>query len=534
METFLQDRVAAYGFQRFLAQVFPRHRLGWVSSLVSLRRHWSVSTGVFLAVSVTGCSVGPDYVRPAARVPLHYKELKGWKPATPLDAIDRGPWWAIYKDKTLDDLEGQVDITNQNLKAAEAAYRVAVATIKEAQAELFPMFNGDYNAVRSHQGTAVGGGGRKSTINTFTLEATASWDLDVWGRIRHQIESDVAAAQASDADLANVRLIAQAQLATAYFNLRATDSLHRLLSETAADYQRTLEITKNQYAAGTAARSDVDSATAQLKTTQAQAIATGVQRAQFEHAIAVLMGKAPAEVTIKVADLGSNIPSPAPHLPSTLLERRPDIAAAERMMQQQNALIGVQAAAFYPDITLSGLFGFIGRQALPLAARNEIWSFGASTTQILFDGGLHFADVAAATATYDQSVASYRQTVLTAFQQVEDQLAGLRVLAQQGAVQNEAVAAAKQAVDITLNEYRAGTVPFTTVVTAQATLLGDQVSALTIRQNRFTASVALIQALGGGWATTELPAAEPLKAEPIPPTSSPNLSSSVFTPKPRL
>jgi NodT family efflux transporter outer membrane factor (OMF) lipoprotein len=507
-----------------------------VLPVIGLRRHrgWAPIFTVFLAMPNAGCSVGPDYIKPAARVPTHYKELKGWKPATPRDALDRGTWWVAYNEKALDDLERQVDISNQNLKGAEAGYRLAVATIKEAQADLFPMLNGDYSGVRSHEGRTLTGGGRKTTVNTFTLEATASWDLDVWGRIHRQIESDVSAAQASSADLANVRLLAQAQLATAYFDLRATDSLHRLLAQTVTDYERTLVITQNQYAAGTAARSDVDTATAQLKNTQAMEIATGVQRAQFEHAIAALIGKVPAEVNIKVAGLAQSIPAIAPGLPSTLLERRPDIAAAERAMQQNNALIGVQAAAFYPDITLTGSFGVMGRRALPLTAANEIWSFGGSAAQVLFDGGLHLADVAAATATYDQSVATYRQTVLTAFQQVEDQLAALRVLAQEASVQNEAVNAARQAVDVNLNEYRAGTIPFTTVVTAQATLLGDEQTALTIRQNRFLASVALVQALGGGWTTAKLPGIEPLKVEPTPPTSSPNLSSSVFTPKPRL
>jgi NodT family efflux transporter outer membrane factor (OMF) lipoprotein len=536
MEIFLQERVVLDGFQVSPLPAITIDPQGpvWAARVRRTGWHFPRSSALLLATFVASCSVGPDYFKPAARVPVYYKELKGWKPATPRDAFDRGAWWSVYKDKTLDGLERQIDISNQNLKSAEAGYRLAVALIKEAQAGLFPTVNGDYSGVRSHQGMTVSGGGRKTTINTFTLEAMASWDLDVWGRVRRQIESNVSAAQASNADLANIRLLAQAQLATAYFDLRATDSLHHLLSETAADYQRTLVITQNQYTAGTAARSDVDTALAQLKTTQAMAIATGVQRAQYEHAIAALIGKVPAEVSLQVADLATTIPVAAPRLPSTLLERRPDISAAERAMQQQNALIGVQAAAFYPDITLSGVFGALGRRALPLTAANEIWSFGGSATQILFDGGLHLADVAAATATYDQSVATYRQTVLTAFQQVEDQLAALRILAQQASVQNEAVVAARQAVDITLNEYRQGTVSFTTVVTAQATLLGDQETALTIRQNRYLASVALVQALGGGWKAADLPSAEQLKAVPTPPTSSPNLSSSVFTLKPHL
>ena len=335
----------------------------------------------------------------------------------------------------------------------------------------------------------------------------------------------------SEADLANARLSAQAQLATAYFDLRTEDALHKLLADTVVAYQRTLEITQNQYAAGTAARSDVDNALAQLKTTQAQAINTGVLRAQYEHAVAVLVGKVPAELGIKVGGLGFRPVAVPPRMPSTLLERRPDIAAAERTMQQQNELIGVAAAAFYPDVSLSGVIGAMGASALPLTAANEIWSLGGSATQILFDGGLRNADVAAATATYDQSVATYRQTVLTAFQQVEDDLAALRILGQEATVEDQAVAAARQAVEITINEYRAGTVAFTSVVTAQATLLGDQETALTIRQNRYLASVGLIQALGGGWTTGRLAGADRLKAAPTPPSQSPDLSSEVMTPK---
>ena len=519
-----------------------------------------------------GCSVGPDYVKPTAPVPVLYKELKGWKPATPHDAFDRGTWWGVYKDLTLDRLERQVEISNQTLKASEAGYRLSVAIIKEAQAGLLPTIDGDYDATRSHEGsaasssrgstvttaaattggttttgtgtgtttgttsstTAVSTGSRGVTFNSVTLEANASWDLDVWGKVRRQIESDVASAQVSDADLANVRLSAQAQLATAYFDLRTEDSLHRLLAETVAAYQRTLEITQNQYAAGTAARSDVDNALAQLKTTQAMEISTGILRAQYEHAVAALVGKVPAELAIGTAPLAASAPVAPVRLPSSLLERRPDIAAAERTMRQQNEAIGVAVAAFYPDISLSATIGAVGRSALPISAANEIWSFGGSLAQPLFDGGLRLADVAAATATYDQGVATYRETVLTAFQQVEDELAALRILARQGAVEDEAVAAARQAVDITLNEYKAGTVAFTSVVTAQATLLGDQETALTIRQNRFIASVALIQALGGGWTVAHLPSADELKAAPTPPTGSPDLKSDVFTPKPHL
>lgn len=551
-------------------------------------RFGRVATSVVAIAALAGCSVGPDYVRPAVRTPPNYKEAKGWRHATPRDMLDRGAWWEVYHDPTLSALERQVEISNQTIAAAVANYRLAVAIIKEAQSGLFPTVSADYTGTRSHEGlsasssrgttlttapststttttgtgtTATGttgstigtgttgtgattttgtstsgistttAGASGVTINTFSLEASATWELDVWGRVRRQIESDVASAQVSAADVASARLLAQAQLATAYFNLRAEDSLHRLLADTVAAYQRTLQITQNQYAAGTAARSDVDNALAQLKTAQAQEIATGVLRTQYEHAIAVLTGKAPAEVSIRLGLLGDHPLVVPASVPSDLLERRPDIAAAERTMQAYNEQIGVAAAAFYPDISLSGAVGAIGRSALPLTAANEIWSFGGNVAETLLDGGQRLAAVAASTASYDASVATYRETVLTAFQQVEDELSASRVLAQQAAVQNEAVQAAQSAVDITLNEYRAGTVAFTSVVTAQATLLGDQVTALSVRQNRYLASVALIQALGGGWSTAGLPSGEALRAAPTPRTSSPNLSSDVFTPK---
>jgi NodT family efflux transporter outer membrane factor (OMF) lipoprotein len=305
--------------------------------------------------------------------------------------------------------------------------------------------------------------------------------------------------------------LAQNQLAVAYFNLRAADSLLSLLNRTISEYKRTLTITENQYAQGTVARSDVITAQTQVKTTEAQAINVGVQRAQFEHAIAVLMGRPPAEVSIKRAELGTRIPIVPPGIPSALLERRPDIASAERHVAAQSALIGVAVAAYFPDITLSGFYGWIGPQLFPVAVANEVWQIAGTVTETVVDGGLRRAMVAGAEATYYQAVATYRETVLTAFQQVEDQLSNLRILAEQQRVQDEAVRLSRQAVDITLNEYRAGTVSFTTVVQAQAILLGNEEAALTVRQNRYLASVNLIQALGGGWDVSELPSIEELR-----------------------
>ena len=472
---------------------------------------WSKLSAVCLAalfsVGSAGCTVGPDYLRAPAPVPAAYKELKGWKRAAPIDDRDRGPWWSVFKDPELESLEPQVELSNQTVAAAEAAYRNSLAIIKEAQAGLFPAISVNYNVTGSHAGSSVGGGsnGISSTAAISTLAANGSWDLDLWGKIRRTVESDVAGAQVSAADLANAKLSTQSLLATAYYNLRAADALEKLLNETVVAYKKTLEITQNQYKAGTVSKADVATALAQVLTTESSAINVGIERAQFEHAIAVLMGRPPADLSIPPSPLGTRLPDIPVSVLSSLLERRPDIAASERMMQEENALIGGAIALYYPEVSLSGLFGFTGTGALALSIANEVWTAAAAATQPAFDAGLRDAQVEAAAATYYQSVANYRQTVLTAFQQVEDELAAVRILARQQKVADDAVKAAQQEVDILLNQYKAGTIAFTAVVVGQAMLLADQESALAVRQNRYLAAVALIEALGGGWDTDLLP-----------------------------
>jgi NodT family efflux transporter outer membrane factor (OMF) lipoprotein len=454
---------------------------------------------------LSACMVGPDYQRPDAPTETAFKEAgPGWTAAEPQDLAARGPWWSIYHDPVLDDLEKQIDVSNQTLRESEAAFRQARALVDEADANLFPTVSVTPTATRSGSPSAFGRG--RSVSSQYTAEAKASWDLDIWGRIRRTIESDAENAQASAADLAGARLSAQAQLATAYFQLRSTDQLKRLLDDTVDAFSRSLKITQNQYNAGTAAKSDVIQAQTQLQSAQSQAINTGVQRATLEHAIAVLVGKPPSEVSIALATLTDEIPVTPPGVATRLLERRPDIAGAERRMASANAEIGVAIAAFYPDLSLSGSFGYTSNTIGSLfKASNEIWSGGASLAETVFDAGARSAAVEAARATYDQSVATYRQTVLAAFQQVEDQLATLRVLEQQAAVEEETVKSAKLAVQLTLNEYKAGTVVYTSVVTAQATALNEEEALLTIHQNRLVASVTLIQSLGGGWNADQLP-----------------------------
>jgi NodT family efflux transporter outer membrane factor (OMF) lipoprotein len=444
----------------------------------------------------------------------------------------------------LDGLEHEIDISNQTLKANEAAYRQAQAIVAEARAGFFPTFDLSGSAIRSGGGGGSGGsssirgsnsnlrGGGGFASNSFAVSAEASWAPDIWGSVRRTVESDVANAQASAADLAAARLSAQATLAADYFQLRVEDELAQLLSDEVDAFSRSLQITQNRYNVGTAAKTDVMSATAQLENARAQQIATGVQRAEFEHAIAVLIGKPPAEFSLAPAKLPAAIPVSPPDLPSALLERNPTVAANERAMAAANAKIGVAVAGYFPNITVGGSYGQQSSMLNKLfSAASSLWSFGLTNISLpIFNGGLTSAQVAAARATYDQTVAEYRQAVLVALQQVEDQLAASRILEQQAAVQDRAVAAAREAERLALNQYRAGTVDYTTVITAQATALSNEETAVNLHQTRLVSSVNLIQALGGGWHNQQLPTVDQVEAGatvfspplPPPPTAAKN------------
>jgi len=492
---------------------------GWVRRIFALRGQASAWV-LLLALLLPGCAVGPDYSREPAPVPTTYKELKGWKHATPSDDLARGNWWAPFRDPRLDTLLREVEISNQTVAATAAAYEQSRAIITEAQSALFPTATAGYGVTRTRTGalagttggSAVGFGLGTRYTTQYTAPINGSWDLDVWGKVRRTIEADTSLAQASAADLDNAKLSAQAQLATAYFNLLAADSLRDLLHRAAAQYRETYQITLNKYKAGYGpsgttgtTSADVALAQSQVLAIEAQELSVGVQRAQFEHAIAVLIGRPPAELTIGPRLLGSRIPSIPVAVPSALLERRPDIAAAERTMQDNNAMIGVAEAAYFPDVSLSSMVQFIGPIPLPFTAARSIQQIGAAATQTLFNGGLTGAQVDAARAAYWESVATYRQTVLTAFQQVEDELAAIRIYTRQLAIDQQAVKNASEAVRVYTNQYRAGIVDLTTVVTAETTLLTDQETELAVRQNLYLASVSLIEALGGGWDTTLLP-----------------------------
>jgi NodT family efflux transporter outer membrane factor (OMF) lipoprotein len=448
------------------------------------------------AIAVSGCApVGPNFERPAAIVSPQFKEIRGWKIATPRANDPKGDWWSVFHDPELDQLMRVVVVSNQTVKADEANYRQALALINEARAGLFPTINGTGSATRGLPGGT-----------NLTAEATGAWTLDVWGQVRREIESQQAGAETNAAILANATLAAQSALGLAYVTLREADSLEDLLAGTIEDYKRSLTITQNQYNAGTAAKSDVITAQAQLLNAQAALIAAGVTRAQSEHAIAVLMGRPPAGLSIPHGSLATHVPAVPVGLPSSLLERRPDVAAAEETMRQANAEIGVEFAGYFPAVSLSGLIGYSGNPfATEFGPSNPVWSFGASLAQPLFNGGLTTAQVEAARQTYRADVATYRETVLTAIQQVEDALAGIRILSREVKVQAEDVRISRQATQITLNEYKAGTQAFTAVVTAETQQLSAEESLLSTQGQLQADAVDLIVALGGGWAQSKLP-----------------------------
>ena len=455
---------------------------------------------VSAAALLSACEVGPDYERPSAPITTAYKENLGWKPATPSEAASGAPWWSIYTDPVLEGLEKQVEISNQNLKAAEAAYRSAHEEVGIQRGALLPTVGANASVVQS------GGAGNGGTHKQVQANVQGDWQIDLWGRIRRTIEASLFSAQASAADVAAAKLSAQGALAADYFQLRTAEEQKRMLDASVKAFQESLLIARNRYNAGVAAMSDVLTAQTELDSAQAQAINVQLTRAQLEHAIAVLVGKPPADFSIEPAPMSAAVPVVPAGLPSALLERRPDIASAERKMGSANAQIGVAVSAWFPDLTLSGSYGFAATAiSTLLKASNAVWSFGPQIAETIFNGGARIAQVGQARANYDQAVANYRQIVLTAFQQVEDQTAALRILEQEASVQNQTVKDARQAEQIALNQYKAGIADYTTVVTAQTTRLNAETTALNVLGQRLTASVNLVVALGGGWDQSQLP-----------------------------
>ncbi|HVN75338.1 MAG TPA: efflux transporter outer membrane subunit [Thermoanaerobaculaceae bacterium] len=466
-----------------------------------------------ISIVSSACAVGPTYQRPPAPVPPSYKEAPAasseWKAAQPSDEALRGRWWEVFGDPALNALEEQVAVSNQSVAQAEAAFRGAAALARAARASFLPTLTATPSATRSSGVTTHASGApgvAAPTVTTYSLPVDLSWELDVFGRIRRNVEAGVAGAQASAADLAAVRLAIQAELASDYFVLHGLDAQKQLLDSTVAAYQTALALTTNRYKQGVVSGIDVAQAETQLETTRAQATDLEISRAQVEHAIAVLIGKAPGGFSIQPQPTQVAPPQVPVGLPSDLLERRPDVAAAERLVAAANAQVGVARAAYFPTLTLGGTAGY---QSSTLSRffsiPNRFWSLGPSLAETIFSGGKRRALTDQAVAAYDASVASYRETVLTSFQEVEDNLVALRVLADEAQQQEGAVAAAERSLAMAKNRYQAGISTYLEVVTAQSAALANERSAVDLLTRRMTATVNLVKALGGGWRASDLP-----------------------------
>jgi len=461
----------------------------------------------------SGCAIGPKYQVPVvAQTPVAFKEITEndtWKMATPSETLMKGKWWEIFGDPQLNKLEEMVDINNQNVKQAEANFRQARAVVAANHANYYPTIGSTPSITQSDTGTRSGRGG---TASTFSLPFTASWEPDLWGRVRLSVQNAVDTAQASAATLENARLSAQALLATDYFLIAGSDMQQAVLKNTIEAYQKNLTLTMNRFNGGVASQSDVTLAQTQLLGAQAQSTDLRITRAQDEHAIAVLTGQAPSMV--EIPELKMTPPPPIlAAVPSVLLQRRPDIAINERQVAAANANIGIAQTAYYPTLTLSASAGFLSPTLQSLftwAART--WSAGPSLSQTLFDFGRRGAQVENAQAEYDSTVAAYRETVLAAFQEVEDDLASLRYLAEEAQQQAQAVAAAEKSLSLELDRYKAGTDSYLNVITTQTIALGDEQTAVTILQRRMTAAVDLVKAMGGGWDASTLPSGDAIRS----------------------
>ena len=452
--------------------------------------------------------VGPDYRKPPVPMTPAYKEDQGWKLAQPRDQIPRGKWWEIFGDQQLNALEEQVSEANQNVKVAEARFRQARALIGFARAGLFPTISAGLgvSSVGNSKNSSNGISSNGSSTDNFLLTGDVSYELDLWGRIRRGVTAAQEEAQATAADLETATLSLQAELAMDYFELRSADAQQRLLNDTVQAFKEALQLTTNRFEGGIAAKSDVAQARTQLETTQVQATDIGVQRAQFEHAIAVLIGKPPADFSLPPVPLDLEPPNVPAGLPSELLERRPDIAAAERRVAEANEQIGIAKAAYFPTLTLNALLGFGSNSIRRLPGwQSFLWAVGSSLAETIFDGGRRRAVSEAALSGYDATVASYREATLDAFQQVEDNLAALRILEQEAEQQQRAVVSARESLELFTNRYKGGVDTYLQVITAQTTALSNERNQVDIQRRRMDASVTLVKALGGGWNVADLP-----------------------------
>ena len=473
-----------------------------------------------------GCDKAPKYKKPTVPTPPSYKEITpesfketdNWKFAHPKDDVIRGKWWELFNDSQLNALEEQANLSNQSIALADANFRAARAVIKQSRSQYFPTVTTSPSIIRSQSSGATSSNfsaGRAFT--DYSLPFDASWEPDLWGRIRNTVRVSSSEAQATAGDLQNVRLSIEAELAFDYYQLRALDSQKALLDSTVVAFQEQLDLTRVRFQTGIASDEDIALAETQLQTTQAQATDIGILRSQLEHAIAMLTGQPASTFSLSFAPMTAE-PQPIPlGVPSQLLERRPDIAAAERRVAEANAEIGVTKAAFFPALTLSAAAGFESSSiATWLTWPARFFSVGPTVAQTLFDKGRRAAVTEQARAQYDATVATYRQTVLTAFQEVEDNLAALRILSRELEQQNAAVASAQRTLSLSTERYKAGIDSYLNVITAQTALLTNQRTAVTLRMEQMTASVQLIKALGGGWNASQLPTPKELLAKPSP------------------
>ncbi|MGC2507051.1 MAG: efflux transporter outer membrane subunit [Candidatus Acidiferrales bacterium] len=471
---------------------------------------WLVPLLAAATIQLNGCAVGPRYHTPSAEVPPAYKEAAGWKPAQPNDQNLGGSWWEMFQDPQLNALEQQVDVSNQTLKAAEAQYTQARELLRYYRADYYPTVTTEPSATRTRvsanappPGSALDG----ITYNDFELPFDVSYEADVWGQVRKTVESYREQAQASAADLGTINLSVHADLAIDYFLARSLDAEERLLTSTVAQYEQALDLVQSQFSGGIASDLEVEQASTQLETTRAEAIDVGIARAQYEHALAILIGKPPAEFTLPPLPLSAPPPEIPVGLPSELLERRPDVAAAERRVAAANAQIGVAKSAYYPLVNLGASGGFESASITTvIQGPSGLWSFGLSAVEIVFDAGRRRATSDQAIAAYDQTVANYRETVLTSFQQVEDNVAALRILESEASVQDRAVQHAQNYLNLAITRYKGGVTSYLEVTTAQTAALSDEVTAVNILGRRMVDAVSLIQALGGGWDRSALPA----------------------------
>lgn len=529
-----ERRLAPAGRQRALKvdATFLIRRSTLPRQLVRIAAHVMLTATVAAALFQTACVVGPKYARPSAQTPPAFKELSqegaqaesDWKIARPNDAAIRGKWWEVFNEPLLNELEDKTSSSNQNIAAAAASFLAARSLVRQARSQYFPTVSANPSVARSRPspgqfgglqtGSSSGSGVAVKTFTDYSLPFDAGWEPDLWGRVRNTVRANLFAAQASAADMENVRLSQQAELAVDYYQLRAQDSLKQILDSTVIAYQEMFDLTQSQYRAGLSSDEAVAEAEAQLRVAQAQDTNLGILRAQYEHAIAVLIGQPASIFSVPSQALEAKPPAIPVGVPSELLERRPDIAAAERGVAQANAQIGIAKAAYFPNFVLSASGGF-GSTSISdwLTWPSRYWSVGAGLAETVFDAGLRRATVQQFQANYDQTVANYRQTVLTAFQQVEDNLASLRILSQVIDQQDAAVTAAARSLQQATVRFRAGVDPYLNVIVAQTILLNDRQTAVNFRMQQMVASVQLIKALGGGWDAAQIPSPKEIRAQ---------------------